>query len=129
MTKTTNHNNIIFLNTEIYDNIIILLILYSYIVMFRRWIGSSSSGRRRRRHNEGENSIPRRLSYWTLRRFMLNTLSNGDNGGRVNLATLVEIIANHYGTRAFLASPRNERNLTDIINVLLLSKRFRLMPA
>lgn len=78
--------------------------------------------------HDGDNRVqsPRRLSYLTLRCFVLKTLSDG---GQTDLATLIEKIARRYGARAFLDSPRNERNLIDVINVLLLSKRFRLAPA
>lgn len=67
-----------------------------------------------------------RLSYWTLRCFVLKTLPTAA-GSRTRFATLIGKVARRYGTRAFLASPRNARNLTDVLNVLLQSKRFRLI--
>jgi len=70
-------------------------------------------------------NVPR-LSYWKLRCFILNVLPN-TIGDRIRFTTVIKKVAHRYGTRAFLASPRNARNLTDVISVLLQSKRFRLI--
>lgn len=91
--------------------------IVSIIIWPRR--GWTAMPANRRRH-----PAPR-LSYWRLRRFVLAVLPNGD-GGRMRFATLIDKVARRYGARAFLASPRNERNLNDVVTVLLLSKRFRL---
>ncbi|XP_029342347.1 uncharacterized protein LOC115033629 isoform X1 [Acyrthosiphon pisum] len=69
-----------------------------------------------------------RLSYWKLRCFILNILPN-TIGDRTRFTTVIKKVARRYGTRAFLASPRNARNLTDVISVLLQSKRFRLIDS
>jgi hypothetical protein len=68
-----------------------------------------------------------RLSYWTLRCFVLKILPNEDGQGSMSFVTLIGKVARRYGTRRFLASPRNLRNLTDVINILLQSKRFTLI--
>ncbi|KAL5242023.1 hypothetical protein ACI65C_009433 [Semiaphis heraclei] len=69
-----------------------------------------------------------RLSYWKLRCFILNVLPN-TTGDRIRFTKVIEKVARRYGTRAFLTSPRNARNLTEVISVLLQSKRFRLIDS
>ncbi|XP_027842581.2 uncharacterized protein LOC114123712 [Aphis gossypii] len=73
------------------------------------------------------NHVPS-LSYWKLRCFVLNTLPTTIHG-RTRFATVIGKVACRYGTRAFLDSPRNTRNLTDVLSVLLQSKRFRLIDS
>lgn len=71
------------------------------------------------------NHVPR-LSYWKLRCFVLNALQTTIQG-RTRFVTVIGKVARRYGTRAFLNNPRNTRNLTDVLSVLLQSKRFRLI--